>query len=83
MIIGFAANTDNTNCIIFEKEGTVKSVTKINQYLIEGDEIFIEPRNTAICNVAKMSSGGKPVEGGNFIFEDTEKDNLNNSPAFR
>jgi hypothetical protein len=78
VIIGFTANANNSICYLFDKDGVKKSVSKINQYLIEGDEIFIEPRNTAICNVPKMSSGGKPVEGGNLIFESSEKEKFTN-----
>lgn len=36
-------------------------------------KLFIESRNTPLNGVLSMSSGGKPVEGGYYIFTDDEK----------
>lgn len=45
----------------------------INAYLMDAPNVFIESRNTPLNGVLSMSSGGKPVEGGYYIFTDDEK----------
>ena len=72
VIIGFCCCENTNEKVIFEGNSKV-TVGKINQYLIENDFIFIEPRTKCLCNANVMASGGKPVEGGNLIFTDDEK----------
>ena len=73
VIVGFSTYESKNEKLIFESENK-KVVLNINPYLIEANNVFIESNSTPICNVPKMSSGGKPVEGGNLIFTDTEKE---------
>ena len=58
--------------LIYENN-EVTLVSHINAYLMDAPNIFIENRNKPLCNVPKMSSGGKPVEGGFLIFTNEEK----------
>lgn len=46
----------------------------INAYLLDADNIIIKSRTKPLSNVPKMMSGGKPVEGGNLIFTDKQKE---------
>ena len=72
VIVGFSIAENKADRRIYDN-GTDKIVKNINPFLIEAPDIFIESRTTPICNVPKMASGGKPVEGGNLIFTNDEK----------
>lgn len=71
VIIGFSYHQGEN--IIFNGNEK-KRVQNINAYLLDADNIIIKSRSTPICNVVPMKSGGKPVEGGNLIFTDKQKD---------
>ena len=71
VIIGFSEK-ERLHKYLYENE-TRKEVSIINQYLIEYPPMFILSRSKPISNVIEMSSGGKPVEGGNLIFTDDQK----------
>ena len=74
VIVGFSSEkTDKTKRIFTADEQTIKA-TNINPYLIDAENVWIESRNKPICDVPQMSSGGKPVEGGNLIFTTEEKE---------
>ena len=79
VIIGFSCLTDSENLRfsndirIYNPDGTEIVAKNINPYLVEAENIFLESRTTPICKVPQMSSGGKPVEGGNLIFTEEEK----------
>ena len=45
---------------------------KINNYLIEEENIFIDKIQNPICNTKKCYFGNMPNDGGNFLI--TEKD---------
>jgi type I restriction-modification system DNA methylase subunit len=47
---------------------------KINAYLIDYDSMFIESRSAPLCNVPLMNFGNMPLDGGNLLFSDEEKD---------
>ena len=52
----------------------VKIKTKnINAYLAPSKNIFVTKRNTSIANLPKMISGNKPVDGGNLILSEDER----------
>ena len=73
IIIGFSHAENNKPKEIFLDESNVERASNINAYLMDGENIFIESRSIPICAVPQMSSGGKPVEGGNLIFTEDEK----------
>ena len=80
IIVGFA-NFDVTNKIIFDYESIKgdpkeRKVRNINPYLVEGNDITIEGRNTPLTNVPKMVYGSKPVDDGNLFFTDDEKNDF-------
>jgi hypothetical protein len=47
---------------------------QINPYLLDAPTVFIESRNEPLCAVPPMSFGNMPLDGGNLIFSDEEKD---------
>ena len=72
VIVGFSIAPNMKKRRIF-KDDRFQDVENINAYLIDAPNVFVESRTKALCDVPKMSSGGKPVEGGYFIFTDEEK----------
>ena len=56
-------------------------VQNVNPYLIDSDDILIKSRKRAICDVPKISYGCKPVDGGNLILSDSDREEyLQNEP---
>ncbi|MDR2710532.1 MAG: N-6 DNA methylase [Burkholderiales bacterium] len=49
-----------------------KSVNNINPYLIDAPTVFVESRNTPICNVPEIITGSQATDGGNFYFDQNE-----------
>jgi hypothetical protein len=78
VIIGFA-NYDIPKKIIFEYEDIkgeplAKFVSNINPYLIEGNDNFILSRSNPICKVPNIIFGSMPNDGGNLLFDKSEKE---------
>jgi hypothetical protein len=82
IIIGFAC-FDVSKKYLYEYE-TIKSEPKekevkhINGYLVDGEDVFIESRTKAICDVPEIIFGSMPNDGGNFLFTEEEKDKFIN-----
>lgn len=72
VIIGFSVTKGSSDKMLFSSE-RMQEVKQINAYLMDAPDVFIESRTSPLCNVPKMSSGGKPVEGGHLIFTEEEK----------
>lgn len=72
VIVGFECSDTVHDKWIYDGESK-KKAKHINQYILDAESIIITPRTSPVCNVPKMASGGKPVEGGNLIFTDDEK----------
>ena len=70
VIIGFAKKA-KTHRYIFA-DGSKVEASNINPYLINGDNIIIQSRNTPICDSPKMIYGNKPADGGHLIIEDED-----------
>ena len=80
VIVGFSSAPNKAEKRLFDND-SVKQVGNINPFLIDSPTVFVESITKPICNVPKMSSGGKPVEGGNLIFTEKEKiEFLNKEP---
>ena len=45
----------------------------INPYLVDGPEVVLSRRSTPICNVPRMGTGNKPIDGGHYLFTPDEK----------
>ena len=57
-------------------ENIKKIVPYINGYLINSSNVFIMKSNKSISNLPIMISGNKPVDGGNLILIENEKNDL-------
>jgi hypothetical protein len=52
----------------------VRTEPNINQYLLEAPTVFIESRKRPLCDVPEIGIGNKPIDGGNYLFTESEKD---------
>lgn len=80
VIVGYA-NFDTRNKKLFtysdiKGEPSEISVKNINPYLANAEDVIIERRSQPISNVPKMAFGNMPLDGGNLIIEDSEKEDF-------
>ena len=78
VIIGYA-NFDTKSKKLFtysdiKGEPSEISVKNINPYLANAEDLIIERRSQPICNIPKMAFGNMPLDGGNLIIDNIEKD---------
>ena len=76
VIIGFGT-FDISHKYLFEydnigQEPFIREVKNISPYLLEGSDFAIVNRSLPICNVPKLKTGNKPIDGGNYIFSKEE-----------
>jgi len=81
VIIGFALREPNQHLIFdygknIKGEPTTTSARNINPYLVDAPTVLIDKRRTPICPVSEMIRGSYPVDGGNLLLSDTEKEAL-------
>ncbi|GHT48964.1 methylase [Spirochaetia bacterium] len=80
VIIGFSL-TDRKNKKLYYYSSVIDKpietrVSRINTYLVEAPMVFIEKSNTPICEVPEMVFGSMPNDGGQFLLDEAEKDDL-------
>lgn len=46
---------------------------RLNAYLCDAPDVFVWNRNKPICNAPKIGIGSQPIDGGNYLFKETEK----------
>lgn len=67
VIVGFSYVETEINTLFFDDQ--VKNFKgKINCYLTEGCNIFIENRQKSICDVPEIGIGNQPIDDGNYLF---------------
>ena len=78
VIIGFSQEDKQTK-LLYEYENSkaeplVKEVDIINSYLVNAPQVFIDSRREPLNDVPEIKFGNMPNDGGNFLFEDNEKE---------
>ncbi len=74
VIIGFSKIDDGRIKIIYDGMNKIVS-KKINAYLMDAPNVFVENRSKPMCNVPKMDFGSMPNDGGNLSnYSKSEKD---------
>ncbi len=68
VIIGFSKVKKRINHI-FNSDGSVDTVSKVNPYLYEGDSCFLEKRKNPLCDVLPMIAANKPCDYNNLKIE--------------
>ena len=76
VIVGFSQGANKITKRLYNSEGQFKECRNINAYLIDAPDVFVDSRSTAICDVPKMGIGNKPIDGGNYLFTQDEKDDF-------
>ncbi len=71
VIVGFSKVYNKRIKHLFDN-GTTKTVTNINGYLVEADNIVIESRTKSLCKVPQIGIGNKPIDDGNYLFTKEE-----------
>lgn len=77
VVIGIGGSNRNFNKRIY-RDNHFKNVTNINPYLVEGETVFVERRNTPISNLPTIYIGNMPNDFGWLILDENEKVNLIN-----
>ena len=81
VIVGFST-TNSTSAKRLYDENRFQTVSNINAYLLDADNVFIWSRNTPVCGVPSMGIGNKPIDGGNYLFTEEEmQDFIKKEPA--
>lgn len=74
VIIGVRNKSNNPKYIF--NEGVKKSVSNINFYLVEGNEIIVNRSTSSISKLPKMVKGSIPADGGHLILDKNEYETL-------
>lgn len=77
VIIGFSEQ-DIASKWLFEYEDIkgdphCTKVQNINPYLVDAPNVTLSNRNKPICNVPEIGIGNKPIDDGNYLFTEEEK----------
>ena len=59
---------------IIDEKGERHEAKNINGYLLDAPDIFVESRQKPMCDVPEIGIGNKPIDGGNYLFTEEEKD---------
>ena len=74
VIVGFSCEESARKRLIFEDGSDAPIIAKnINGYLVDADDVFIESRTKPLCDVPEIGIGNKPIDGGNYLFTEEEK----------
>jgi hypothetical protein len=73
-IIGLRAKSNNLKYIFVGDHK--KQVANIGPYLVESDNVIIEPISNTKSTKHKMSFGNMPADGGHLLLERTEKESI-------
>ena len=77
VIVGFSKQVDDKTLYYHDSpdsEATILHPQRINPYLANAPDVFIWSRNTPLCHIPEIGIGNKPIDGGNYIFTEEEKD---------
>lgn len=58
---------------IIDEKGERHTAKNINGYLLDAPDIFVESRQKPLCDVPEIGIGNKPIDGGNYLFSEDEK----------
>ncbi|MDD6975885.1 MAG: N-6 DNA methylase [Bacteroidales bacterium] len=75
VIVGFSIGNIPKSRIIFDRNSAY-SASNINGYLIEGENVVVESRQHPLFDVPEIGIGNKPIDGGNYLFKDDEKEDF-------
>ena len=71
VIVGFSVAPNPAPKLLFT-DNRPQAVQNINAYLIDAENVFVESRSKALCEVPKIGIGNKPIDGGHYLFKENE-----------
>ena len=72
VIVGFCQDDYKPKeCMLFDN-GKSSKVNHINAYLMDAPDVFVGSRSKPLCDVPDIGIGNKPIDGGNYLFEQDE-----------
>ena len=71
VVVGFSVGNHSEVKRIFDN-GKATEAKHINPYLIDAPDTFIYSRSRPLCHVPDIGIGNKPIDGGNYLFEEEE-----------
>jgi hypothetical protein len=78
IIVGFGLSEPNKPVIFDyetpEAEAYKIEVKHINPYLVDAPDVLLFNRSKPLCAVPEIGIGNKPIDGGNYLFTEKEKD---------
>lgn len=82
VIIGFSSadsiasprHQKNSLKQIFLADGNAIKAENINPYLMDAPNILVKSRQIPLCDVPEIGIGNQPIDGGNYLFTEAEKD---------
>ena len=78
VIVGFGCHPAKQRLLFdyetIKGEPTASKVSNICPYLVEGPDVAITNRSKPLCNVPEIGIGNKPIDDGNYLFTDEEKE---------
>jgi hypothetical protein len=77
VIVGFGLSGPRARLLFdyetLRGEPTVESVSNISPYLVPGPNVAITNRSRPLCGVPEIGIGNKPIDDGNYLFDDEQK----------
>lgn len=74
VIVGFAFFENGNPKLLFMSDGAITKHSNINPHLTGAPNIFIHKRSSPLCDVPLMLYGSMPIDNGNLILSEEEKD---------
>ncbi|MEX0999920.1 MAG: DNA methyltransferase [Thermodesulfobacteriota bacterium] len=75
IVVGLCNKGDAKNKYIYSGRQKI-SASNINAYLVDADDIFLAKKQESISGLPHMSYGNMPLDGGNLLLDDIEKNEL-------
>ncbi|MBP5233826.1 MAG: class I SAM-dependent DNA methyltransferase, partial [Planctomycetes bacterium] len=74
VIVGFSAAPNPAPKTLWAEDGEPSEAAQINPYLVDAPAIFVDSRPRPLCAVPSIGTGNQPIDGGNYLFTDEEKE---------
>ena len=71
VIVGFSTAPYSGVKKLFDGDRCINA-TNINGYLVDATDVFVESRNSSLCDVPEIGIGNKPIDGGFYLFTKEE-----------
>lgn len=72
VIIGFSTAPADHLPRIYDDKGDFVEVRHLNYYLMDAEDVFVESRTKALCDVPTMAKGSQPTDGGALLIEEED-----------